>query len=44
MFAPDEVANGQVVVKTLATGEQIAYPIENLVEAVRGALKYSPVL
>ena len=44
MFAPDEVANGQVVVKTLATGEQTAYPIKNLVEAVRGTLKDSTIL
>lgn len=44
MFAPDEVENGQVVVKTLATGEQTAYPIENLVEAVKATLKSPPIL
>lgn len=39
MFAPDEAVNGQVVVKSLATGEQTAHPIGNIVEAVRESLK-----
>jgi histidyl-tRNA synthetase len=41
MFAPDETVNNKVVLKTLATGEQVAYPVEDLVGAVLKALDRS---
>ena len=39
MFAPDEAVNGQVVVKSLATGEQITHETGDIVAGVLNILR-----
>ena len=44
MFAPDEAENGQVVVKTMGSGEQSSHDIDDVVSAVTSALSKEVVV
>ena len=44
MFAPDEAEKGQVVVKTMGSGEQSSHDIKDVVSAVASALSKEVVV